>query len=275
MTTRNLLWIAALVTSLTACGSDTEQAGSGELVCPSNRITQTDISAGQGQFSGEAPSALIDSVNAKLLVVSTNYGNFGKPALFQCNLDGTGCNFTDISSGQGNGSGRFPSAVIDSTNAKLLVVTTNDANCGKPALFQCNLDGTGCNFTDISSGQAIDSGYNLSAVIDSANAKLLVVTRNDANFGKPALFRCNLDGAGCTYTDISAGQGTNSGRVPSAVIDSTNASSWPSQRTERTLARQPSSAFASIHHSGCRTWHSGLVTARVAPTNALHDPQLP
>ena len=89
----------------------------------------------------------------------------------------------------------------------------------RPALFRCNLDGTGCTYTDISAGQGPDTGFAPSIVIDEANAKLLVVTENRASSSRPALFRCNLDGTGCSYADISAGQGTGSGLSPSAVID--------------------------------------------------------
>ncbi len=192
--------------------------------------TYTDISAGQPTDSGFYPSAVIDTANSKLLVVTMDKHNFNKPALFRCNLDGTGCTYTDISAGQPTDSGFYPSAVIDTANRKLLVVTEDMANFNKPTLFRCNLDGTGCTYTDISAGQPVESSapggadfpLSPSAVIDTANGKLLVVTEDNANNGEPALFRCNLDGTGCTYTDISAGQPSNSGWNPSAVIDTTN-----------------------------------------------------
>jgi hypothetical protein len=184
--------------------------------------THTDISAGQGTDSGYYPSAVIDAANSKLLVVTSNGANSFKPSLFRCNLDGTACTHTDISAGQGIDSGFYLSAVIDAANSKLLVATDNQANSGKPSLFRCNLDGTACTHTDISAGQGIDSGFYLSAVIDAANRKLVVVTENDANSGKPSLFRCNLDGTACTHTDVSAGQGPYSGFSPSAVIDASN-----------------------------------------------------
>jgi hypothetical protein len=41
--------------------------------------------------------------------------------LFRCDLDGTGVTYADISAGQGAQKGYFPSAVIDTINAKLLV----------------------------------------------------------------------------------------------------------------------------------------------------------
>jgi hypothetical protein len=159
---------------------------------------------------------LIDSTNDKLLVVTNNGANWDRAALFRCNLDGTGCTYTDISAGQGPVSPLSASAVIYITKRKLLVITAVGA------LFRCNLDGTGCTYTDISAGQGVLSGFNPSAVIDSTNGKLLVVTTNFRNSLKLGLFRCNLDGTGCTYTDISAGQGVFSGFYPSAVIDTAN-----------------------------------------------------
>src|SRR5262249_28950576 len=135
----------------------------------------------------------------------------------------TGCTYSDLSAGQGYGSGYSPAALIDTAAAKLLVVTENGANSFKPALFRCNLDGSGCVYSDISAGQGANSGYYPSAMIDTAGSKLLVVTANGANSFKPALFRCNLDGSGCAYSDISVGQGANSGYYPSLVIDSPTA----------------------------------------------------
>jgi hypothetical protein len=185
--------------------------------------TYADISAGQGLCSGEYPSAVIDSANAKILVVTQNGGPGGhKPALFRCNLDGTACSYTDISAGQPADSGYSPSALLDSSSAKLLVVTQNGAAGNKPALFRCNLDGTACSYADISAGQAAECGLTPSAAIDSADAKLLVVTKNGANSNRPALFRCNLDGTACSYADISAGQGPESGWDPSVLTDPAN-----------------------------------------------------
>jgi uncharacterized protein YlzI (FlbEa/FlbD family) len=164
---------------------------------------------------------VIDAINGKLLVVTQNNANSGRPSLFRCNLDGTACTHTDISVGQGQNSGTLPSAVIDAKNGKLLVVTQNIANGEKTGLFRCNLDGTACTHTDISAGQGGLSGQTPVAVIDVINGKLLVVTQNNANSGRPSLFRCNFDGTACTHTDISVGQG-NSGNSPSAVIDAKN-----------------------------------------------------
>ncbi len=130
--------------------------------------------------------------------------------------------FADISAGQGASSGQRPKIAVDSTNAKVLVVTTNGANGSRLALFRCNLDGSSCTYTDISAAQGASSGTTPSLVIDNANSKLLVATDNGANGNRLALFRCNLDGSSCTYTDISAAQGASSGTNPSLTIDSAN-----------------------------------------------------
>jgi hypothetical protein len=184
--------------------------------------THTDISAGQGENSGSFPSAVIDTTNRKLLVVTTNGASSNKPSLFRCNLDGTGCFHIDISAGVGANSGYSPSAVIDATNGKLLVVTENGASSFKPSLFRCDLDGTGCSHVDISAGQGSESGTAPQALIDATNGKLLVVTTERGSSSKPGLFRCDLDGTGCTHADISAGQATGSGDSPSAVIAAAN-----------------------------------------------------
>ncbi|MBE7437802.1 MAG: S8 family serine peptidase [Spirochaetales bacterium] len=181
-----------------------------------------DISAGQGTSSGTNPSMVLDTVNSKILVVTTNGANSSRPGLFRCNLDGSSCSYVDISAGQGASSGITPVALIDTANNKLLVVTMNNANASRPALFRCNLDGSSCTYTNISAGQGTSSGLEPDAIIDSANGKLLVVTRNSANSSRPGLFRCDLDGSNCTHSDVSAGQ---SGPLyhPSIAIDSSAA----------------------------------------------------
>jgi hypothetical protein len=168
--------------------------------------TYTDISAGQGANISIEPSVIIDAARGKLLVVTRNEANSNRPGLLRCNLDGSACAYADISAGQGGTSGYSPSAVVDATNGKLLVVTRNDANLGKPGLFRCDLDGSACAYTDISAGEGTDSGWFPHAFIDTVSRKLLVITSNRANSAKPALFRCNLDGSACAYTDISAGK---------------------------------------------------------------------
>ncbi len=181
--------------------------------------TYKDLSAGQGANSGITPSAVIDTVNNKLLV-ATAFIN--QPALFRCDLDGTNCTYADISAGQTGTAGIAPSLALDTTNAKLLVATNNGSNNYKPALFRCNLDGTGCAYSDISALQGANSGTSPSIVVDALNKKVLVVTQNDANATKPALFRCDLDGTNCGYVDISANRGNISGNTPSAAIDAVN-----------------------------------------------------
>ncbi|WP_244242083.1 chitobiase/beta-hexosaminidase C-terminal domain-containing protein [Leptospira kanakyensis] len=153
--------------------------------------THADLSAGQlaGSLAFSNGSIVLDWVSSKLLLIVENRLNNYKPSLFRCNLDGTSCNHTDISAGQGNNSGFSPNAIVDLTNGKLLVITQNgDYGNAKLSLFRCNLDGTSCNHTDISAGQAANSGLIPSAVINPINGKLLVVTTNGANFSKPSLF---------------------------------------------------------------------------------------
>lgn len=200
-------------------GAGEMASGASVALSESRMATHNDISAAAAASSGFDPSTVVDVAGGKLLVVTYDGANGGRPGLFRCNLDGTGCTHVDISAGQGLNSGVAPSAVLDTTNGKLLVVATNQTNANRPSLFRCNVDGTSCTHTDISAGQGVDSGESPKALVDSANGKLLVVTRNPQSPGKTSLFRCNLDGTSCTHADISAGQGAINGHSPSAAMD--------------------------------------------------------
>jgi hypothetical protein len=175
--------------------------------------------------SMSSPVALVDTIDDKLLVATTNTGNGNRPGLLVCELDGTSCAYKDISAGQPANSGYYPSAVIDTLNHKLLVVTSNYANGNRPALFICELDGTLCLYKDISAGQPTISGFAPSAVIDPVNNKLLVTATSYANGTSLGLFICNPDGSACGHRDISEeqhGDFADYDYAPSAVIDTVN-----------------------------------------------------
>ncbi|MCW7479800.1 fibronectin type III domain-containing protein [Leptospira kanakyensis] len=148
----------------------------------------TDISAGLGSGTGTNPAILVDNQNSKLLTITQSEKNDYKLSLYRCNLDGSNCIFRDISAGQSNNSASYPSATIDYIEAKLLVVTYNLANSGKLSLYRCNLDGTECTHTDLSSGQGTSSGGRPSVIINPITGKLNIATTNGANSGKPSLF---------------------------------------------------------------------------------------
>ena len=186
--------------------------------------------AGVGAGSGNLPSIAIDSVNSKILITTQNYANnINRPSLFICNLTATSCSHVDISAGRGSSSGEAPKLLVDSVNNKVLVITRNSETgfTNRLSLFRCDLNGTNCNFTDISAGMGNESvryATKISAGIDYTNSKLLVVTKNNftSNNFRPSFFRCDLDGANCTYAEISAGESLNYTHNPSLAIDSVN-----------------------------------------------------
>lgn len=185
--------------------------------------THHDISTGMISSNSLTTFSIhLDKINSKLLVVTTFDANAHRLSLLRCELDGSSCNYHDLSSGQGESSGLYPSAVIDSINQKIIISTKNTSNYNKPSIFVCNLDGTSCFHQDISVGQGTGSGNIPFLIMDSVNQKLLILTSNHANNRKPSLFRCNMDGSDCTHTDISTGLGSNSGLNPSAVINPSN-----------------------------------------------------
>ncbi|TGM74412.1 chitobiase, partial [Leptospira mtsangambouensis] len=174
-----------------------------------------DISSNQGANSGLSPAITIDEKNQKILVVTRNGANSNKLALFRCNIDVSGCSYLDLSTGQSNESGWYPSAAIDSINDKVLIVTENRGNDTKPSLFRCDLDGTNCSHTDISAGQGNATGYTPQLTIDYFNKKLMAVMRS---VNKVSLRYCNLDGSSCAFRDIPISGLEN----PHASIDYAN-----------------------------------------------------
>lgn len=93
-----------------------------------------------------------------------------------------------------------PIVLLDGTS--LLVVGMDEAKTSTriPVLLRCQLDGSGCTYTDISVGVSTAVQWRLGAAIDAANKKLIVVSDRDTSSYTPRLFRCNLDGTGCTTT---------------------------------------------------------------------------
>lgn len=86
----------------------------------------------------------------------------------------------------------------------------------KASLLRCNLDGTSCTQADISAGEANGSGGSPSLALDLVNNKVLVVTANQSFL--PELFRCDLDGTGCSHVDVSADEDAIA-TEPSLVVD--------------------------------------------------------
>lgn len=141
-------------------------------------------------------------------------GDVASPCGVGITSDG-GIGYVDISAGQPAESGHTPKVLIDTLNSKLLVVTEDGSNQSRLGLFRCNLDGTCCNYRDISANLGARTGFTPAAVIDEVNHKLLVTAVNSAT-SYVNLFRCELDGSGCTSSDVSGGV---QGQSPAIVID--------------------------------------------------------
>ena len=195
------------------------------LVCTldGSSCSSEDISVGQGTDSGEFPEPLIDLVNQKVLVIAQNGDNDQKPSLYRCELDGTSCTHSDLSAGEGVNPANRPRPVLDTINSKLLVFGRNATTGSGLSGYRCELDGSGCTHFDLST-LAGDSGTGIALpfpAVDTVGGFVLIATRGpDSN--RPHVYRCDLAFASCAVTDISAGQGANSGRSPTALIDTIN-----------------------------------------------------
>lgn len=176
-----------------------------------------DLSAGQGVDSGLFPSAGTDGAG-KLLVATRNQTT---PWLARCSVAGTGCTGRDVS---GGGAGFDPadtrSGPILSVGASNLFVTWQTSTTINAS--HCAIDGTGCAFADIAAKAGVPGAREPRAAFDAANQKLLVVVRNPADADKPYLIRCSADFSSCAASDVSAGQGPGSGKLPALAIDSGN-----------------------------------------------------
>ena len=176
---------------------------------------------GEGANSGGGASAVVDDLGGNLLVVTSDTSNHLNPTLWICPLAGGNCATEDVSTALGvvTGAGITPTILLDVAAGKIDIVTTT-ADTLRPHLFRCNTDGSNCLASDLTTGTAAgdNSAQLASAVLDALDGKIGVLTE-DRNAGfRPSLFRCNVDGSGCTYTDISA-SATFSADDPTITVD--------------------------------------------------------
>src|SRR5262249_46503944 len=107
---------------------------------------------------------------------------------FRCLLDGTSCAYADISAGRGANSGLTPSAVVDAANQSLIVVANNnEASSNTIALYRCDLPGTGCHYSDISTGRA-QSAFSPSVALGPAGEIFVVTTASHDFYRSVSLF---------------------------------------------------------------------------------------
>jgi hypothetical protein len=170
---------------------------------------------------------LIDTMNNKLLVVTTRHdvqinggGGFSyshhRQTLVRCNFDGVGCALTDIGADTPFLPGPL-AAVIDAASGKLLVAGAAESG---PALLRCEVDGTKCTYSAMSTWHDDDErGIFVHAAIDLSSRRLLVATtRKDAGL---AFFQCDLDGTACTRDDGSSGA-PGASWIRSTLLDPTS-----------------------------------------------------
>ena len=175
----------------------------GLLVCDETQwptCTYKDVSAGApdnvtaGSSYPELSTAF-DSTNGKVLTVVHDNSLSGHPGLFRCDATGLNCTHGDLSGmtlDAGADSGFCPHALVDDDAGRLYVATQDGSNNQKPAVFHCDVNGTNCTRVDISASQGAGSAYELSAVLDPYNKRIVVVTTDQSNGGKPSFFSLGL-----------------------------------------------------------------------------------
>jgi len=163
------------------------------------------------------PHLLVEPTSSSLLIVGMDEAaTRNKPALLRCKLDASGCTYTDISAGEApNGQPWRLGTATDPVGQKLLVIS-GQGNVGLPKLYRCNLDGTSCTVTSISTVSSFALACRIPLLIDTPSQKLITVLHNAGN--QPTVVRCGLDGQGCTTQVV----GPNTGMCPTAVISPTD-----------------------------------------------------
>jgi hypothetical protein len=200
------------------------------------------------QNSGNAPSAVIDPINHKLLVVAQDDSDsafFAAPTLTTCDLDGSNCSTKTISpvaSPTIRHTGVDPAAVLDTSDAQnpRLLIAVGDYSfiVGQLGIYSCDLQGNNCT---LSNPLAVDNTLAfdiLPAVADDTVHHKLIVAAHDTNAsdttatGHLGLYTCDLDGMNCMHQDLSAvaGLGQDSGLYPAVTFDETAATLFVSSQ---------------------------------------------
>ena len=196
--------------------------GSVEIRNRDGDLLMEDMSAGQGVQSGQNPSLVYDSTNDRVLTLARNVNgggaNTNRLSLFRCDTNGKGCTYADLSpaGAGGDNTGISPKALIDAVNGRLLVLAQRNPVGGPLLLHNCDLTGASCVMSDLSTGAnflsgALDaSGYIIhDAILDTVNNKL-IISAHGAVIQNLHIFRCNLDGTGCTARDLGVAHNNSS-----------------------------------------------------------------
>lgn len=180
-----------------------------------------DVSCGI-QLSGYYPiSAAVDSVNEQLLIV-VQAASSDSPMLIRCSLSGAPCTSIDVSCGLGGGCGWSPSAAVDAQGQYLFFANECPARGSLISLTRCRLDGSSCQWFDMTSGQG-SRIYSPAVALDTVRRYVLASGDNVAAGSRPYVFRCSMDTPSlCTSSDVSANMGPNTGSGISVVFDIIN-----------------------------------------------------
>lgn len=179
---------------------------------------RTDVSTatGQGNFSGFFPSLVVDNIDQRLYMATANNGASSTVGYFRCNLNATGCTFTNVSvaAGLGANSGLQPSLIHDQANGRNVFIARDN---GLVALsgVRCQEDGTGCVSLDVTAGQPVSSSKSILA----PNNRIYTVSHNTNNNSRASLWRCDIDGTNCMHANIGAALGNQSGFAANVAAD--------------------------------------------------------
>ncbi len=164
-----------------------------------------------GNSSGRTPSSAVDLVNQRLVTATRDStGGVDRLGIHRCNLDGTGCVTIDASAvtGQPDFTGFNPSLVLDGVDQRLYAAATNNSGALNTAgFYRCDLNAMGCTYTDVglAAGLGSGTGFNPTVIHDQTSGRNIFIAQSQRS-NSLAGVRCQEDGTGCVFVDVSAGE---------------------------------------------------------------------
>jgi len=167
-------------------------------------------------------AAVFDSTNGKVVISYRDHADSGKGKAIVGTVSGTSISFGSEVQFKGTGV-YYVASAYDSTNGKVVIAYTDDANSSRGAAIVGTVSGTSISFGSevIYETGTIQSGTTPAATFDSTNGKVVIVYRDENNSNYGTAIVGTVSGTSISFGTavvFNSGTSTNFG----ATFDSTN-----------------------------------------------------
>ena len=165
------------VSVITQTSSQVESTGAG--------FGSVETFSSTGISNGQDTAAVYDPTNNKVIVAFTHNSGGWKGRAVVGTVSGTSITFGSPSTFESSGTARYPSAVYDSANNKVVIAYVDDANSMRGTAVVGTVSGNSISFGTPAAWTS-NTTYNLQAVYDSTNEKVVIAFRDGgaSDFGK-------------------------------------------------------------------------------------------